>query len=403
MVVAAVQELLTTDVSSCGAGALDRVLQLVRRVEGWLAVTLADASRRAEELHTAGSGRLPAQTLQGVAGLSKREAHAAVARAATLRASPALTGGLASGAVTVAHVDAYRRAVAQAPVLSEQIDALVDVATRTTPDEFAAHCARVAFVQQAPEDALAAFERERRDTRLRRWVDAASGMFHLAGACDPETGEKMWTAIDRQVEARFHDAAPATAPDDALGRQHHLAALALADLVLAGDARPGDRRAEILWLVDHETLLQGLHERSVIEGAHGGTLPVEVVRKLACDANIIPVVLEGDGVVLDVVRSRRLATPDQRRALRVMYPTCAVPGCGTRFSACQIHHLDFWTRDGGHTDLGVQAPLRSSHHTDAPLGRISIELVAETRAITVRARDGTLLARATGPTRRRRS
>jgi hypothetical protein len=139
----------------------------------------------------------------------------------------------------------------------------------------------------------------------------------------------------------------------------------------------------------------------VIEGAHGGTLPVEMVRKLACDADIIPVVLGGDGVVLDLGRSRRLATADQRRALRVMYPTCAVPGCSTRFNACQIHHLEFWTRDGGRTDLAVQAPLCSSHHADVHLGRITIELVGETRAITVRARDGTVVAHANGPPRRR--
>ena len=403
MVVDAVHELLATDVSSCGFAALDRALGLVRRIEGWLASVTAGAAARASELHAAGSGRAPTDTLQGVAGLSKREAHAAMARAITLRASPALADALATAVVSAAHVDAYGQAVVAAPALADRVDELVGVAGRSTPDEFRTHCQRVALLATPPDDAIARFERQRRDTRLRRWVDATSGMFHLAGAFDPETGERVWTAIDREVEARFHDRPPDTAPEDPLARQHHLAALALAALAVGGSGAPGRHAPEVLWLVDHETLMHGLHERSVVEGAHGGAVPVDIARKLACDADVIPVVLGGDGVVLDLGRSKRLATANQRRALRVMYPTCAVPGCTTRFDACKIHHLAFWERDGGRTDLGTQAPLCSGHHTDVHTGRITIELIPDTRAVTVRARDGTVLAQANGPPRRRRS
>ena len=57
----------------------------------------------------------------------------------------------------------------------------------------------------------------------------------------------------------------------------------------------------------------------------GQTLPPETVRRMCCDADIIPVVLDGAGVTLDVGRSRRVATADQRRALRAMYRTCGFP------------------------------------------------------------------------------
>jgi hypothetical protein len=82
---------------------------------------------------------------------------------------------------------------------------------------------------------------------------------------------------------------------------------------------------------------------------------------LACDANIIPIVLGGDGRVLDVGRGRRLATGDQRRALRAMHRTCAAPDCPVRFGDCDIHHLKEW-RDGGATDLVNLVPLCSNHH-----------------------------------------
>ena len=47
----------------------------------------------------------------------------------------------------------------------------------------------------------------------------------------------------------------------------------------------------------------------------GTPIPVEVMRRLACEADIVPVVLNGRGEALDVGRTQRLATPAQRDAL----------------------------------------------------------------------------------------
>ena len=71
-------------------------------------------------------------------------------------------------------------------------------------------------------------------------------------------------------------------------------------------------------------------------------LPPDTVRRMCCDANIIPIVLGGDGVPLDHGRNRRLATAEQRWALRAMYRTCGHPGCTVRFDDCRIHHVQWW-------------------------------------------------------------
>ena len=63
---------------------------------------------------------------------------------------------------------------------------------------------------------------------------------------------------------------------------------------------------------------------------------------MACEATIIPIVLDSDSVVVDVGRARRVATREQRQALRAMYPTCGFPGCGARFGDCDIHHVTPW-------------------------------------------------------------
>jgi hypothetical protein len=51
------------------------------------------------------------------------------------------------------------------------------------------------------------------------------------------------------------------------------------------------------------------------------------VRRLACDAAIIPIVLGGDGQPLDVGRSRRLITGPLRRTLTARDHGCCFPAC----------------------------------------------------------------------------
>ena len=85
------------------------------------------------------------------------------------------------------------------------------------------------------------------------------------------------------------------------------------------------------------------------------------VRRLCCQADIVPVVLDGDGVTVDVGRAKRVASREQRRALRAMYRTCAHPDCTVGFDDCDIHHVRPWSA-GGVTDLDNLLPLCSRHH-----------------------------------------
>jgi Domain of unknown function (DUF222)/HNH endonuclease len=63
------------------------------------------------------------------------------------------------------------------------------------------------------------------------------------------------------------------------------------------------------------------------------------VRRLACDAQIIPAVLGGDGQVLDLGKSRRLFTGAVRRALALRDGGCAFPGCSRPARWCEGHHI----------------------------------------------------------------
>lgn len=88
------------------------------------------------------------------------------------------------------------------------------------------------------------------------------------------------------------------------------------------------------------------------------------VRRLACNAGIIPAVLGSDSLPLDLGRRSRLHLTSQRRALALSYDSCAVTGCERPFHWCEIHHPEAWS-EGGTTDLANALPLCWWHHCRA--------------------------------------
>ncbi len=144
---------------------------------------------------------------------------------------------------------------------------------------------------------------------------------------------------------------------------------------------------EICVHVDYATMLNGLHEHSVCETADGIPLPPETVRRLACEAAIVPIVLNGAGEALNCGREARVANRAQRRALRAMYRTCGYPGCEVVFDRCDIHHVIEWLRYGS-TNLDNLLPLCSNHHHLVHEGRWRMTLDKH-RVITIHRPDGT--------------
>lgn len=94
----------------------------------------------------------------------------------------------------------------------------------------------------------------------------------------------------------------------------------------------------------------------------GDRLSTAAVRKLACDADIIPAVLGTDGEILDLGRSQRLVTRPLWTALVLRDRHCAFPGCTRPPIACDAHHVQHWA-DGGSTSLDNLVLLCRKHHT----------------------------------------
>ncbi|MDN3937046.1 DUF222 domain-containing protein [Arthrobacter sp. YD4] len=133
-------------------------------------------------------------------------------------------------------------------------------------------------------------------------------------------------------------------------------ALGSGGLPAAGGLRP-----QVMVTIDYRDLLERI-ESSQGTGTmlFSGPVTASTVRKIACDADIIPVVLGGEGRVLDIGRASRVFPPHIRKALVARDQGCAFPGCSIPAPWCEAHHIDYWSRGGAtSTDNGV---LLCSHH-----------------------------------------
>jgi len=94
----------------------------------------------------------------------------------------------------------------------------------------------------------------------------------------------------------------------------------------------------------------------------GETLSASAVRRLACDADLTPMVLGSASEILDVGRTQRLVTTGIWKALVARDQHCTFPGCRRPPIACDAHHITHWL-DGGDTSLTNMALLCRAHHT----------------------------------------
>jgi hypothetical protein len=92
-----------------------------------------------------------------------------------------------------------------------------------------------------------------------------------------------------------------------------------------------------------------------------GPISAASARRIACDCELTAILLDDDGVPLNLGRSQRLVSPQQRRALIARDHGCAFPGCNRPPAWTQAHHIRHWI-DGGTTDLANLVLLCTVHH-----------------------------------------
>ena len=159
-----------------------------------------------------------------------------------------------------------------------------------------------------------------------------------------------------RVGASGHDRVGGIAAD--WSHRHGAAFVSLLEH-LPTDRLTGKVAATVVVTIDHDAL------RDQLGAAHvdtGHDLSAGEVRRLACGAGLLPAVLDGEPLPLDVGRTKRFFTEAQRVALATVYEECSVQGCDRPYSWCELHHEDPWAR-GGQTNLELAVPACRFHHS----------------------------------------
>lgn len=112
--------------------------------------------------------------------------------------------------------------------------------------------------------------------------------------------------------------------------------------------------------------------RSFGQTLHGNRLNAAELRQLLAQAQIIPVVLGGNGQPLDVGRSRRFPTAAMRHALLARDGGCIVPGCTVSPERTEADHYRLAWAEGGETSISNLVLECSADHVRRHLGRIRI-------------------------------
>ncbi|WP_344231683.1 HNH endonuclease signature motif containing protein [Kribbella hippodromi] len=104
----------------------------------------------------------------------------------------------------------------------------------------------------------------------------------------------------------------------------------------------------------------------------GERLSAATVRRLACDADVLPLVLGSKSQPLDVGTTQRLVTRPIRRALNARDKGCVI--CNAPPIMCEAHHIIHWA-DGGITAISNLALLCKRHHLDLHSGHWQIRIL----------------------------
>ena len=367
-------------------------------VRRWLdGIDVALTARLVELSGTTTPSLFPEQAVAEATRTGTREGNKLVERAKTVAAIPEIGAALDTGDIAGAHVDVITAALTnleptQQATLTAAGPELAVLAATSTPDQFRRTvAARVRQIEA--DDGIARLARQKRQVRLRSWVDRETGMIRIAGEFDPETGLNLLGAITNQVEAMIHaGVVPEGCPPDPLARQQFLQAHAL--LKLIEGTGPCAGRPTVIITIDHQTVAHGRHTRTRFDCGHEDIdLPVDSVRRLLEFADIIPVIIDDDGVALKLGHTARFANRAQRRAIRAMYRTCAVPGCRVHVAKTEPHHI-FHVTNGGTTDIEHLVPL-CKHHHDMLHAKHWTVTTTPSRSFTFQFPDGTTMT--TGP------
>ncbi|MDE0188258.1 MAG: DUF222 domain-containing protein [bacterium] len=323
----------------------DRVQSTIRgenQLAGVRAEALAELQRRA-------GIELTENELRERGKKPRRRARSEVETARELEKLPETSKGLREGDISYDNARILANANQRGTIDEKE---LLDDARSQSPDKFGA-TVRKHEQRRSEDDGVSKLEhqRSRRFARIR--TDQDDGMTVLYGRFDPITGARIETALSKKMNELWQEEDP---QNRATAAQRMADALALLLTRPGGDKDGASQDVKLLVIADYDVVSQRLGNARL---ENGTPIPAGELRRLACDAQVLPAIFRGPSVPMDLGMARRKASPTQRAALIARDGACI--GCGAKAAWCQSHHIIHW-QDGGPTNLDNMCLLCSRCH-----------------------------------------
>ena len=354
-------------------GVLGGIERLANRLDGYRAEVLGAL----EVLNQSGAAPdvSPHLSLRDATGVSERDARRMLRSAEKAREHGAVLDALSEGDINAAQAETLSDARVPDPVRAELVAAAAGEDTDATRRRV-----QRAEAEHSVETSIERFERQRA-ARGAGWQRDHEGMLRLWAKFDPDTGAHIEAALEALGREYWIDdkavrngrRTPAQRDSDVLA--YALAGLTYTDADTAAVRRLRARSdnvlddrcdpsrqlppAQVSVLIGLDALRGHTDEMGLTDA--GVELPPQIVRRLACDAEIIPMILGSQGGPADAGRCRRTVSLRLRRLLVARDRHCRWPGCHEPPSRCDAHHIWHWI-DGGPTDLDNLVLLCHRHH-----------------------------------------
>jgi hypothetical protein len=288
-----------------------------------------------------------------------------------------VTAALTSRTISIESADAIRVGLGRpnsaitALQLEDAAVQLCEAALSLDPDALAREAR--AFRDELDIDGVALLEEERRQKRSLRLFVLPDGMTKLVWTMDPVTAASVRDLYDRATSPKLGGVRFVSDDRQKLAEQiqgdertpEQLASDGFEQLLkLGADADPRfllGSGAPVVRITATKTAVESRRGLARIEGQQA-PVSIATLEQLACEGDTKPVVFDESGKVLDFGREQRFFTRRQREALALIWGGCAAAGCDRPPSWCEAHHIVFWARDTGGTDLADGILLCRHHH-----------------------------------------
>lgn len=380
-----IDALAATDPDTVELDELHRSLEELQReadrLAAWRIRALGSYDRRRPKTK---AGPSPAQGLAG-SGLrqGRREGDRQVRTARKLEQLPAVQQSFDEGRISQRHADVLADTLTDDRIRDRHAaeSKLLHEAERLDPDQL--ELKAKAMLTAADQDAAADQHRRNREQRFLRTRTDDDGSLAGSFRLDQLDGETVLTAVNALMRPDPLDAPVRRTPD----QRRADALVDLARRALDADELPdlARQRPHLTAIHHHDDLDtttaegRGQAARRVAELANTGPAPDAIVDQLACDADTTDVPVDRHGNPLYLGRTRRYPTARLRRAVVARDRGCRL--CGAPPWRCQPHHIRWWNRDRGPTDIDNLVSLCWTCHALVHDHRWTIELSPDNTAV----------------------